>query len=545
VLVNINEAVKSIESREVYRLMRKTLEDNYPDFDRTNEFLELCELYKIITPSALINELNKENLDEPVVSMEREFISSRFHDVYDRLHSYGFYVYHYDEVGRVVTVATSIDNIDCPNIDLLFADLKVERVVLTPLNFRRISEPSTVENLIYPSIIYLRIIAEGVLRNATDIRFSAFNLAGGKKTFPIRFRVGNELVDCNLFRLDEKTNIEIMKSVLAEKSIYLESQLSEPGGALFPISNPFGVDNYELRVQMNSTNAGYLCNTRIIKMRTIDGTSNSLGFDDRINEVIGAMTRVQNGLCLVTGAQRSGKTTTLLAIFNEICKKPISIAEISNPVESPLPLDPLSYSNIDELLDLCSSCKKLDLDVALVNEVPDRRVADAIYDLVNSSIGLFTTMHINRIWHLCYKLSEYFGDKMMNTISYLRYVLNQKSFIKQCPHCRETRIFDESSSDLYPEVKELCVSLGITSYSESKGCVKCEGKGVMPGIQPYVEYIVFDDKFKSELSKCSTLYEMELKIRDKVNEDKTSLEYFVLKSIKDGDIHPNELINLL
>ena len=154
-------------------------------------------------------------------------------------------------------------------------------------------------------------------------------------------------------------------------------------------------------------------------------------------------------------------------------------------------------------------------------------------------------MHINRIWHLCYKLEEYFNGKLINIISYLRYVINQKSFIKQCTHCIETKTFDYNKSDLYPEVKDLCKELGITSYSEAKGCNVCEGKGVQAGIQPFVEYLVFNDKLKSELAKCPTLYDMELLIRDKVKEDKSSLEYFVVNAINEGTIHPNELINLL
>lgn len=543
-MFNIKAAIDNIESREIFRLMKQTLYDNYPYIEDSYHFLEICELYKIISAESLISLLNKDNKDEQVVHVKSEYIDNKFNPLYDKLHSSGFYIYYYDKANRVVTVASSMDNIDCPNIDLYFGDLKVERVAMTPLNYLMLSNPSRIAELTFHYIIFLRIVADGVIRGASDVKFSSFQLENNRTVYPIRFRVGNDLVPYTTFTLDEELNRKILADVVKCKSIPDESQMNTADGVLFPIYNCFGVDNYQLRVKMNKTNIGFLCNTRIMKMRNING-SNSLGFGDRVNSVISSMTRVDNGLCLVTGPQRSGKSTTLLAVFNEVCKRPISVAEISNPVESPLPLDPLSYSTEDDLLALCASCKKLDLDVALVNEVPSKTIASSIYDLLNSSIGVFTTFHINRIWHLCYKLDEYFSGNLMSVITYMRYVLNQKSFIKQCPHCRQERILDYSKSDLYPEVISLCKDLNITTYSESQGCKECNFTGSSVGIQPYVEYIIFDNKLKTELAKCSTLYEMEMVIRKKVDEDKTSLEYFVLKGVECGDLHPNQLINLL
>lgn len=544
-MFNLDSAIENIQGREVYKLMENKLIAHYIDFDDVFKQIELAELYKIVSPSSLIHSLNEDVSEYEVVSMDREYVSNKFSSLYNKLHELGFFIYYYDESGRTVTLATSMDNIDNSVVDLMFGDLKVEKVALTPLNYMKISNPSEVDKVLVPSILFFRLIAEGYIRKATDVKVSCFALDNKRKVYEIRFRIGNELLPSNLFNLTESINKRMIEELLTEESIFGISQASEASGVKFSIHNPFVGVNMTLRVAIGLSEGGFSSNTRIIKTRSLDNSSNSLGFPEKVSAILDSMTRVTTGLCLVTGPMRSGKTTTLLAVLSKICEKPLGVIEISDPVESPLALDAFSYKNENGLVDTTGLMKKMDVDIALVNEVPTRVVADAIYDLVNSSVGVFTTMHINRIWHICYKLQEYFGDKLINVISYMRYLVNQKSFIKQCPHCRETVTFEKNSSDLYPEVKELCIELGIKSYMQSKGCDKCEGKGTQAGIQPYVEYLVFTDKFKSDLCKCSGLYEMECLIREKVKLDETSLEYFVMDGIRSGDLHPNELINLL
>ena len=123
-------------------------------------------------------------------------------------------------------------------------------------------------------------------------------------------------------------------------------------------------------------------------------------------------------------------------------------------------------------------------------------------------------------------------------------MFNQKIFIKQCPHCQETYQLDKHSN-LFPEVLELAEKYNVTSYKESRGCEQCNHTGVMKGIQPYVEYIIFDEDFRTKLFNCSSLYEMELLIKDKVRKENTCLEYFVLEDISSGILHPNQLTTLL
>lgn len=544
-LFNLDLAIEMIRKDRVFKLMEKTLDHAYSQFSDEEFVLIFCEMYKIINRSLLITYLNRDKEgDFKVVSMEEEYEHKDLIQYRRKIRDLGFFVYHYDKPNSTVTLATTMGNITNNKLDIVFPDLKVERVALTPYNYLELNDSKYLKSLIRPYIIALRLIAECYLMRGTDIRFFSYKGANSETMHGTRVRVGNELVPLNLFDIDKELNESMIADLINEKTMFPPSQIESPSGIQVSIMDPFKIGDLTLRLKFNKSNAGYSGNIRIVGVKSLTDSIESLGFDEEVNEVIRAMTRVENGLCLVTGPQRSGKSTTLLSVFNEIVKKPISVAEFSSPVESPLLLDAFEYNNERELLELTASAKKLDLDVALLNEIPKASVAEGVYDLINSSIGVFSTFHIDRIWHLPYKLEEYFGDKLINVITYLKYVLNQKSIILQCPHCLESLVLKDSK-EIYPEVMSICEEFGIEYYMKAVGCPVCENTGIRKGIQPFVEYIKFDQKLKSDLAKCSRTYEMEQVLREYVKVNNCGLEYFMKKALLDGSIHPNQLLALL
>ncbi|WP_353889454.1 ATPase, T2SS/T4P/T4SS family [Bacteroides acidifaciens] len=62
-------------------------------------------------------------------------------------------------------------------------------------------------------------------------------------------------------------------------------------------------------------------------------TVDELGFPKADVSAIREIAKRRTGLTLITGAVRTGKNTTVLAIANELQKLPIQIVEYSNPVE--------------------------------------------------------------------------------------------------------------------------------------------------------------------------------------------------------------------
>lgn len=544
-MFNIEYAVSMLKGNRVFKLMENILDNAYIDFSDDNYILMLSEMYKISNRSLIVSHLNKDNnSDVRVVSMTEEYEHVDLQKYKRKLKELGFLVYHYDKPNSTITLASSMSLVNEPKLDIIFPDLKVERVALTPYNYMEFVAKKELGELLQPYIIVFRLVAECYIRKGTDLRFYAHRDTSSNDRFGTRLRIGNQLYPLNLFKIDSELNKRMIEDITSNKTIFGADQLTSANGLRASIVDPFKIGDLTLRLQFNKSIAGYSGNIRIVGVKSLTDSIESLGFYEEVNDVIRAMTRVENGLCLVTGPQRSGKSTTLISVFNEIVKKPISVAEFSNPSESPLLLDSFEYTNEKDLLSLTSSAKKLDLDVALIGEISEASTALGAYDLVNSSVGVFSTFHITRIWHLPYKLEEYFGDKLINVITYLKYVLNQKSLILQCPHCLETRVLKDSK-EIYPEVLGICEEFGIEYYSKSIGCDVCDKTGIQKGVQPFVEYIVFNDELKSQLSKCSRTYEMEEVLRKHVSDNNCGLEYFMKKALLDGSIHPNQLLTLL
>lgn len=540
---DLQNAIDGIQGDYTFMLMQQILESVYVNLYDYNELMFVAELYNLVSNENLMDSLDpKKNL---MAYLKKEIIHDRFISIADAVHEQGFFFAKYDEINNKVFLVTSMENIANHTIELYFSDCKVDIRAVTPLNYKLLKEGHEPSHYYNPSVIFFRIIADAIEQKATDVHFLAYKLDESKTSFPVEYRTGNSLVPRSLFPIDARLNSEMIKEVITTRTSFQVTDIDVLAGVGASIHNPFYCFGNDLRVNVTKTVSGYTYTIRIMGAGDLVTDIENLGFKPKVNSVLDRVTRSSNGLTLVTGPQRSGKNTTLFAILNKMIARPIKIVDYSSPVETLLPIIQVDYKGNPDYLDsLVKSCKKHDVDVALINELPNKDIADSVYDLVNSSVGVMTTFHINRIWHLCYKLKEYFGDNIYNLFTNINYVFNQKIFIKQCPHCQETYQLDKHSG-LYPEVLELAEKYNVTSYKESKGCEKCKHTGVVSGIQPYVEYLIFDEDFRTKLFNCSTLYEMELLIKDKVRKENTCLEHFVLEDINAGILHPNQLTTLL
>lgn len=540
----IIDTVDMIHNNKTFKLMEAMLESVYVNLFQDETLMYLSELYKIITNDELLDSLDPDR--SSMCYLAKENLHPKFSSIVDTVHGLGFYFAKYNEQDNEVFIVTSLDNVHNHQIELYFTDTKVNILAITPLNFKLLSEGVTVQSLMEPSLVFFRIIADAISCKATDVHFMSYKLDEVNSLYPVKYRVGNDLVTRNLFTINQSLNAEMIKSVISTRTSFQVTDIDAYAGISASIHNPFFRLGNDLRLNVTKTICGYKCTVRIMGAGSLVDEVKNLGFKPKVNTVLERVTRMNSGLVLVTGPQRSGKNTTLFAVLNQMIDRPINIVDYSSPVETILPsVTQVDYKGDPLYLDsLVKSCKKHDVDVALINELPNKDVAESVYDLVNSSVGVMTTFHINRIWDLCYKLKEYFGDNIYNLFTNLNYVFNQKIFIKQCPHCLETFTLDKYSK-LYPEVIDLAMKYNITSYKQSAGCSKCNNTGTIPGIQPYVEYLIFDDDFRTQLFNCSTLFEMDQVIRKKVQKDNTSLEHFVIADVLEGVLHPNQLVTLL
>lgn len=402
-------------------------------------------------------------------------------------------------------------------------------VPVTPYNFAQLCGKL---NETYDGLqLFKRILIEALEKKATDIHFTVEHRAN-EVLYPVKFRVDGKLVECDLFVLDRNTNKSVI-SLLIENNTGANSLDLLTSEGITASSSGILEDDTELRISANKVRDGYHCVMRIQKSTTVGMTISELGFAQEVTEVLFDMANKQSGITLITGAIRTGKNTTAFAMANEMCKKPIKIVSYESPIEVLMPFPQVDYQeDASVLLNAIRLAKKQDVNVAFINEIPTKEVAFAVQDLVNSSISVITTMHMDRVWHLPYKLKEYYGNDFRDVLSQINAVFNQKMFAKSCEHCRRVTLTDSIKNKT---IRQYLEKHKISRVYVNEGCEACNGTGIQPGKnQPYCEYVIFDDELVDRLQTGKEPFEMSVLLKERARE--TSLDVFMLRGIQAGDL---------
>lgn len=303
--------------------------------------------------------------------------------------------------------------------------------------------------------------------------------------------------------------------------------------------------NYQLRIAVVPALDGYKMTIRIQRLKTVSKKINELGFDDKVESQLRFLSKKQSGITLITGAIRTGKNTTAFAMANSMPLNQFCVMDLSSPVEVRMDFTQVDYmDSVKSLLNYIKLIKKLDVDICFINEIPSKDVAFAVRDLVNSSVGVITTMHIDRLWHLPYKLKEYYGDEYKDIISQINGVVNQKMFVKQClnENCASKVLIDT----LPIEIQEILNQRkfedipGNSVYINS-GCANCFNGDIKGALQPYAEVLIFDEEIKRNLRKCEHVYDMEDYLKTVMEERKATLDYKLVEAVKSGKLHYRSL----
>lgn len=464
---------------------------------------------------------------------------------------YGILLDHIDSKS-VKVIKSVFQTLDQTNLELDLKQFKeIEIVNITDVNFRELSEYGYRPKY-DPMILFKRILIEVIKLNGTDLHFGVIH-RNMRAEYPIQYRVNGDLYDLDLFTLDKELNHSIISTLVETKTSANSLDLSLPDGITANSSDILDNGNVELRIAANKVKDGLQCVIRIQEKKTFSYTIDSLGFSKEAQDFLMWLSKKRSGITLITGAIRTGKNTTAFALANEMIKYPIKMIDYSSPIEVLMPFNQVDYlADENNLLACVRLAKKQDVNVAFLNEIPSKEVAFAVKDLVNSSIHVITTIHMDRIWHLPYKLNEYYGDSYKDVISQINGVMNQKMFDVMCPNCREAY---PTSSIRDLAKKAFLEERGLQNVWVAKGCEKCistvkhsghnKTGSVIGANQPYVEFLRFDDKLKSRLLACDHAWQMEEIIKEVVRENKNTLEDTMFDGIQRGVLDYNALDYIL
>lgn len=500
--------------------------------DDISEQLFTLELYKIVARDAIIAALlplYPDLCDIKQVNQADEFytIEKQYEVIIDVISN--------KELRVISEVFTDVDRV---TLNIALCNYDVEYAIVTKLNYRELRGVPT-ESLYDSDLLSKRIIIEAINQKATDIHFSVEHTSEGVQ-YPIYFRCNGLLHKSDLFTLNKDLNKEIISKFIEKKTNSISLDLNNSSGVTTNKSGLFKTHSLELRISANAVADGLRCVMRLQEKTTTSLQMNELGFDKEIQEVIEELAYHNSGITFITGAIRTGKNTTAFAIANGKVKENLSMISYDSPIEVLMPFPQVDYKDDPKrLLDCVRLAKKQDIDIAFLNEIPSKDVAFAVKDLVTSSIGVITTLHLNRIWDLPFRLYEYYGESYKDVIMQTNGVINQKMFGVMCPSCRR---LSKSSEVKQPFLRKALFSYKVDDVFVSEGCKDCydmrsDNKGLIPGKnQPYAEALLFDEELKSQLVHCSTPWEMAAILKDTVYSRELNIERFMVRAIKAGKL---------
>lgn len=497
------------------------------------EFRDLVftlELYKFLPQASIIETINQsEEFEETVFSIDKanrevsfEKEEKKFQVIISKQSDLKLRV--------IFEVGTKVNK---DGLELALDMYEIEYLAVTPYNYKTLLEPDKKWEVFLPMILFKRILLEGIAVRATDLHFCVEH-DGLKPVYPVKYRKDGNLYKMDLFTLTEDLNRRIISELIESGTDSNSLDLITPAGVVTVADDPLNNQALELRIAANKVKGGWQCVIRLQQKETFHFEIKNLGFSEDVQEALQDLVTKRTGIVFITGAIRTGKNTTAFAVLNEIVKEPVKILSYESPIEVLMPFTQVDYhGDTDVLLNAVRLAKKQDVNVAYLNELPNKEVAFAVQDLVNSSIYVLTTMHMDRLWHLPYKLKNYYGEEYKDVLSQINTVFNQKMFGVPCPECKSTVLVET----LKPKWCEFLKKNGIHHVEVSSGCPFCGDTGLIHGRnQPYVEYLVFTPELKEKLLECEQPFQMEAILKKEIMGRQVSLEFRMSDAIASGNL---------
>lgn len=387
----------------------------------------------------------------------------------------------------------------------------------------------------HPLLVFKEIILDCISKAGTDVHFESCYGDDKRPKHRIKYRVNRKLELAN-FDIDYNMMHAIIQSVIGKLTTTSAADLDSPEGVVTEVRDLFSDGSCDLRITGSRVDAGYYM---VFTVQTVDTTTKTLkelGFPQQDYAKIMEISKRITGLTLVTGKMRTGKNTTIFAMLNEMDTETQRIIEYSNPIENHMSFPQLNYRGDTKLLKkYIERAKKQDIDIAVLNEIPNSEVAFAVRDLVNSAVCVITTTHIDRVWHLPYKLDEFFGSDYKTIVSQLNAVINHKMF--RLWHCErmQKRAINRDASPF----EKWCANQGVRQYF-----VPEEGYPITYTLQPLTEILIITDEMKSAMVNFDEIWRAENMLQHHTKTQNEILEKKVASYINEGKMALSELRQL-
>ncbi len=251
---------------------------------------------------------------------------------------------------------------------------------------------------------------------------------------------------------------------------------------------------YDLRVSIVPAKHGEAVCLRILGRQSLMLELRELGLEADQEELLRTLTRLPQGMVLLTGPTGSGKTTTLYAALANANDEGRKIITVEDPIE--YQLEGIVQIQAKEEIGLTfaaglRSILRHDPDVILIGEIRDRETADIAVRAAQTGHLVFSTLHANDSFNVITRLLD-MGIDPFPLSSALVCSIAQRLAQRVCRHCGEPddAIPDELRAEM---ARQLGLAPEAVRAFRGRGCVECNGKGTRGRVALYEFFVMSEE----------------------------------------------------
>ena len=423
---------------------------------------------EVLNLGRIIQEIRFTTGYNPVVYLtSRDNFESAYNDFYER------------KIGKEIVEELKIAESEMGEEDLTLETEETEEVETAPI------------------VRLVNSLIDGAVRDqASDIHIEPF-----EKEVVVRYRVDGVLRRIMTYPKHSHSGVVSRIKILSNLDIS-ERRLPQDGKFYVRING----EQYDLRVSTMPTIYGEKVVMRILQVSASKKRIEDLGFSDYNRKRLEQLIEHPYGIILVTGPTGSGKSTTLVAIINELKDVTNNIITIEDPVE--YSIESVNQCQVNPEIGLTfarmlRSVLRQDPDIIMVGEIRDRETAQLAIEASMTGHLVLSTLHTNNAPSAISRLVNLGIDPYLISTSLLG-VLSQRLVRTLCGDCKERaelrEELKEMADKLYPDLEKV-------EY-RAVGCRNCKMTGYR-GRTVISEVMIIDDEIRSMIVQGASEIELE------------------------------------